>query len=143
MIHWHTREPDLCTDEDIFFQQFHGLYENYKTLRSQKQPSDAEEIRLSVKDIIRQAFLLLIYNRLRYRPCEKTGLRILWKLCMYAEPEIKTFSPVTRNRPFDFFKFLEQAENTEEHTMCGDENVFGIVDRALESFMELKIIKNI
>ncbi|WP_294288605.1 hypothetical protein [uncultured Chryseobacterium sp.] len=135
LIHWHTREPDLCTDEEVSFQQFNALYENYKTLYSQKQPSDAEGIRLAVKDIIRQAFLLFIYNRLHYRANEKTGLRTLWKLCIYAGSEIKTFSSVIRNLPFDFSSFLEQAENPEEHPAVWNDEVFSVVDSLLKSFM--------
>lgn len=135
VIHWHTREPDLCTDEEVSFQQFNGLHENYKILRSQKQPSSVEAIRSIVKRIFRQAFLLLIYNRLRYRPKEETGLRILWKLCIYAEPEIKTFSPMIRNLPFDFSSFLEQAENQKEHPAVWNDEVFSVVDSLLKSFM--------
>ncbi len=138
VIHWHTLEADLYTDEEVSIQQLQGLYENYKTLRSQKQPSSAAEIRLIVKRIFRQAFLLLIYNRLHYRPNRKIGLRILWKLCIYAKPEIKTFSPMILNLPFDFFKSLEQAENPEKNTDCWNENVLVVVDLLLESFIGLK-----
>lgn len=137
VVHWHPQEADLYTDEEITFQQLNGLYKNYKTLRSQKQPSDAKGIRLVIKDIFQVAFLLIIYNRVHYRPAAKTDLPTLWKLCMYAGPEAKASIPLIRNLPFDLFRFLEQAENPEENTDCWDENVLGVVDRLLVVFVGL------
>ncbi len=129
MIHWHTWEPGVCTDEEVSFQQFNALYGNYKTLRSQKQPSSAKGIRLIVKRMLHRAFLLLIYNRLHYRPDAKTDLRILWKLCIYAEPEVKSLNPIIMKLPLDFFSFLSQAGNPDEKVIdMQDELVKGLAE---------------
>ena len=60
--------------------------------------------------VFHRAFLLIIYNKLHYRPEEKTGLRILWKLCTFAEPEMKVLHAMTRKLPFDFFDFLTKTK---------------------------------
>jgi len=111
VIHWSIQETDLCTDEEPFYRQFIRLYEHYKTLRSQKEPLLFPEAMESILErVFHRAFLLIIYNKLHYRPEEKTGLRILWKLCTFAEPEMKVLHAMTRKLPFDFFDFLTKTK---------------------------------
>lgn len=137
VIHWHTWEPGLCTDEEVSFQQFNALYGNYKTLRSQKQPSAAEGLRLIVKRIVHKAFLQIIYNRLHYRPDEKTDLRILSKLCTFAEPEMKVLHLMILKLPFDFFSFLNQTGNPDENMICLCKEPCSILDELVKSLAEL------
>lgn len=137
VIHWHTWEPGLCTDEEVSFQQCNALYGKYKTLRSQKQPSAAEGLRLIVKRIVHKAFLQIIYNRLHYRPDEKTDLRILSKLCTFAEPEMKVLHLMILKLPFDFFSFLNQTGNPDENMICLCKEPCSILDELVKSLAEL------
>lgn len=136
VIHWHTKEPHLYTDEDLYQSRCTALYEKYKVCRSREKSFVHEGMGLIISGIFYRACAVFIYARIHYRPNE-INIRILWKLCEYAEPKVKNLDYLIQKLPFDFLKFLTPSKNLYKNTFYLDEEILCVFDELIKGFLSL------
>ncbi|KQM35783.1 hypothetical protein [Chryseobacterium sp. Leaf201] len=135
VIHWHP-ETNLYTDIEIYCQHCTALYEKYKVLRSRAGSDSHEGLGLMLSGFFYRACAVFIYMRIRYHPNE-IDIRILWKLCEYAEPKVKHLGYLIGKLPFDFFEFLNPSENLYKNAFYLDEETLCVFDELIKDFLIL------
>ncbi|WPO82305.1 hypothetical protein SD427_16305 [Chryseobacterium sp. JJR-5R] len=135
VIHWHP-ETNLYTDIEIYCQHCTALYEQYKVLRSRTGSDSHEGLGLMLSGFFYRACAVFIYMRLRYRPNE-IDIRILWKLCEYADPKVKDLGYLIGKLPFDFFEFLNPSKNLYKNAFYLDEQTLCVFDELIKDFLIL------
>lgn len=83
-----------------------------------------------------RACAILIYTTLNYRPND-INIRILWKLCQYADPKIKHLDYLIQKLPFDFFEFLNPSKNLFQNFRFLDEEMLSVFDEIAQSFLNI------
>ncbi|WP_294272458.1 hypothetical protein [uncultured Chryseobacterium sp.] len=135
VIHWHTGEHDAGLDIDLDYHHFCGLHEKYRLVRSVEKPDSQQGTGLILSGIFYRACSVFIYCTLHYRH-NRINIRILWKLCEYAEPKIKTLGYLIEKLPFDFFAFLNPSENLHRDAYLLNEDILEVMDELVQSFAE-------
>jgi hypothetical protein len=136
VIHWRTEPCSADTDEGIYYGRCSVLYEKYKLLRSQEEPLAAEGLGLILSGVFYRACPIFIYATLRYRPND-INIRILWKLCEYADPKVKNLDYLIQKLPFDFFEFINPNKNLYRNSQFLDEDTLSILDELAQGFLDI------
>lgn len=76
------------------------------------------------------------YATLGYRPND-INIRILWKLCEYANPKVKNLDYLIQKLPFDFFEFLNPSKNLYRNFIYFREEHLAILDELAQGFLDL------
>lgn len=113
-----------------------ALHEKYKILRSQEELTSNEGMGLILSGFFYRACAILIYATLGYQP-NNVNIRILWKLCQYADPKVKHLDYLIQKLPFDFFEFLNPSKNLFQNFRHLDEDILSVFDEMAQSFLNL------
>ncbi|WP_234110723.1 hypothetical protein [Chryseobacterium sp. R2A-55] len=135
VIHWHT-EAMIIVAETIYDRSCLQLYENYRAFRSREGQGTHEGLGLMISGLFYRACTMLIHSSLHYRP-NPINIRILWKLCQYAEPKVKLLDFLIQKLPFDFFEFLNPSKNLFKNFCRLEEEELCILDELAQSFFAL------
>ena len=141
IMHWIAIDANGDTDEGIYYRLCSDLLENYKILRSQGELKSNEGLGLMLSGFFYRACVIFIYVALRYHP-NQINIRILWKLCEHADPNLKNLEYLIQKLPFDFFEFLNPSKNLyrnffylrDEHLLILDELAQGFLDLVDKQF---------
>ena len=136
IIHWHKEPSNYDTDEGIYYRLCSELLENYKILRSQEELKSNEGMGLMLSGFFYRACVIFLYVALRYRP-NQINIRILWKLCEYADHKVKNLDYLIQKLPFDFFEFLNPSKNLYRNFCYLDEEHLSILDELAQGFLDL------
>ncbi len=135
VIHWHRKQlnSDTCA---VLYRDCKELYDKYKLLRSQEMIQSDEGLGMILTMLFYRICVIFPYATLDYRPND-INIRILWKLCEYAEPKIKDFGYLIKKLPFDFFEFNNPHKNLYKNFYHLQEEYLVILDELLQSFLDL------
>ncbi|MGS0748528.1 hypothetical protein [Halpernia sp. GG3] len=136
IIHWHKEPSNYDTDEGIHYRLCTELLENYKTLRSREEPISNEGMGLMLSGFFYRACVIFLYAALRYRP-NQINIRILWKLCQHADPNVKNLDYLIQKLPFDFFEFLNPSKNLFKNAFYLDEELLVVLDELAQGFLDI------
>lgn len=135
VIHWHKEQlySDTCA---MHYRDCNELYEKYKLLRSQEELKSNEGLGLILSALFYRIGTVFPYATLGYRPND-INIRILWKLCEYADPKVKDFTYLIKKLPFDFFEFINPHKNLYWNFSHLGEKHFPILDELAQGFLDL------
>ena len=135
ITHWHKElvYSDTCAMQ---YRDCKELYEKYKLLRSQEELKSNEGLGLILSALFYRICAVFPYATLGYRPND-INIRILWKLCEYADPKVKDFDYLIKKLPFDFFEFINPHKNLYRNFSYLGEKNFPILDELAQGFLEL------
>ena len=135
VIHWHKEQlySDTCAMQ---YSDCNELYKKYKLLRSQEELKSNEGLGLILSALFYRIGTVFPYATLDYRPND-INIRILWKLCEYADPKIKNFTYLIQKLPFDFFEFINPHKNLYRNFIYLRDEHFTVLDELAQSFLDL------
>ncbi|MFP3834159.1 hypothetical protein [Chryseobacterium sp. SIMBA_028] len=135
VIHWHKEQlySDTCAMQ---YRDCNELYNKYKLLRSQEELKSNEGLGLILSALFYRIGAIFPYATLGYRPND-INIRILWKLCEYADPKVKNLDYLIQKLPFDFFEFINPNKNLYRNSQFLDEDTLFILDELAQGFLDI------